>query len=325
MRDYYAAQDFLEVETPALQISPGLDRHIRAFRTHYEGKLAPEGILDRQSFYLHTSPEFAMKKLLVAGVARQFQICPVFRNGEDSDRHSPEFRILEWYRADAPLSALIEDCLLVLRAACRAACRTEIHYQGKRCDPFAAPLIISAREAFRRYAGIDLAASLQDPLRPDRDQLAAAAKAAGVRVADTDSWEDVFVRVTLEKIDPHLGVERPAFFTDFPLPLASLARPKPEDPRFAERFEFFVCGLELANAFGELTDAETQRARFTEDQAQMRVLYGEDYPVDEDFLDALAHGMPESVGAALGFDRLCLLAAGAETLDQVLWLPVALA
>lgn len=309
----------VEVDTPALQVSPGLEPHLMAFRTEWE---PPDGGPPRP-LYLHTSPEFAMKKLLVAGETGIFQIAHVFRNRERSAEHHPEFAMLEWYRTGADLEALMADCEALLVAAAGAAGRDHLVAQG-RSVPLDQPFErLSVAEAFFLHAGIDLLATMADPLAPDADALRAAAREAGVRVADDDGWEDLFFKISLDRIEPHLGVARPTFLTDWPLSMAALSRPQAEEPHLAERFELYVGGVELANAFGELTDAAEQRRRFMADGAAKQARYGLSYPIDEDFLAALECGLPPAAGIALGLDRLVMLATGAEDIRQVLWLPVA--
>ncbi len=318
IRRWFDAADFTEVDTPALQISPGLEPHLKAFATLLE---TPEG--ERRQFYLHTSPEFAMKKLLVAGMERIFQFCHVFRNGERASTHSPEFTMLEWYRAGAGLTQLMEDCTALLRLACEAAGTERLEFRGRTCDPALTPERLSIADAFQLYCGIDVLATAPDPMRPDLALLTAAAAPIGIVPHEGDLWEDLFFRIMLDRIEPHLGFGRPTFLTDYPLSMATLARPNPDDPRVAERFELYGCGVELANGFGELTEAVVQRARFEADMELKQRLYGERYPIDEDFLAALAHGMPDSSGIALGFDRLVMLASHAPSIDSVLWVPVA--
>jgi lysyl-tRNA synthetase class 2 len=312
VRHFFEKDRFVEVETAALQLSPGNEAHISAFGVDL---LSPSGETSR--LYLHASPEFACKKLLAAGEGRIFTFARVFRNRERGPLHHPEFTMLEWYRAGAPPSRLMEDCAGLLIAAARAVGAERFAYRGASVDPFAEPEVVSVAEAFDRYAGVDLPALLDD-----RDALARAAARDGIRVAEDDSWSDLFSKIVSEKIEPALGRERATILCDYPLSEAALARPKPEDPRFAERFELFVCGVELANGFGELTDPVEQRRRFTAQMEKRRRIYGDDYPIDEDFLDALAH-MPQASGIALGFDRLAMLASGAERIEQVLWTPVA--
>jgi lysyl-tRNA synthetase class 2 len=318
LRRWFEAEGFVEVETPALQVSPGMEPHLKAFAAVLE---TPEGL--RATRHLHTSPEFAMKKLLVAGMERIYQLGHVFRNAERGTTHSPEFTMLEWYRAGAGLSVLVEDSAALLRAACTAAGSRTLRFRGMACDPFAAFEILPVAEAFRRHCGIDLLATAPDPASPELALLAAAAAPLGILPHDGDRWEDLFFRLMLDRIEPHLGAVRPTVLCDYPVSMAALARPKPEDPRVAERFELYACGVELGNAFGELTDAAVQRARFEADMDLKERLYGDRFPIDEDFLAALAHGMPDSAGIALGFDRVVMLATGAPDLDSVLWLPVA--
>ena len=318
IRRFFVERGFVEVETPALQVSPGLEPHLQAFAT----ELSEPGE-ERRRRFLHTSPEFAMKKLLVAGVPRLFQLAHCFRDGERSRTHHPEFTMLEWYRADADYRALMADCEALLVAALAAGGRERFTFAGRAADPAAPWTYLSVAEAFQRFCGIDLLATAPDPAAPRFDLLAAAAAPLGIAPHPGDSWEDLFFRIFLARIEPQLGIGAPAVLYDYPVSMAALARAKPGDPRLAERFELYVCGLELANAFSELTDAAAQRRRFLAEQEMKRRRYGEAYPIDEDFLAALSAGMPESAGIALGVDRLAMLASGAETIEDVLWAPVA--
>ncbi len=318
-RIVFAGRDFAEVETPALQISPGLEPHLVAFATDL---VAPDREA-RHRLYLHTSPEFAMKKLLAAGMPRIFQLARVFRNAERSALHHPEFTMLEWYRGQAGYHDLIDDCRALLTDALAATPgATRYRWQGAEADPAADWRVMTVAEAFDRFTGIDILATAPDPASPDLDLLDAAGRAIGHSARPGDRWEDLYFRIFLDRIEPHLGLGAPTVLTDYPVSMAALARPKPDDPRLAERFELYICGVELANAFGELTDPQVQAARFTADMALKRSLYGETYPVDDDFLVALAE-MPDAAGIALGFDRLVMLATGAEDVTQVLWAPVA--
>lgn len=309
VRGWFDAQDFWEVETPILQVSPVMDAHIHAFSSIIKGvDLEPQGTL-----YLHTSPEFAMKKLLAAGVERSYQTCHVFRNAEGSRLHSPEFTLLEWYRAHSDYRAMMADCEGLLRHCARALGITHYRHRGHACDPFAPWDYVSVAEAFDRYAHIDLGRYLEDT-----DAFRAVLRARGLHTAVDDRWDDLFFRVMGEWIEPNLGMTTPTILHDFPRAMASLSREKRDDPRYAERFEMFVCGIELCNAFSELTDPVIQRERFVAEMAAKQTLYGETYPIDEDFLAALPH-MPESSGNALGIDRLAMLATGADDIDLVLW------
>lgn len=310
IRHFFDKQDFLEVETPILQICPVIDAHIRAFGTDSRGV---DGEINRR-LYLHTSPEFAMKKLMVAGLPKIYQICHVFRNGEDTMRHSPEFTMIEWYRTDVDYEDIMEDCVGLLRAVADRVGAKTFRFKEFQCDPYAEFERLSVRDAFIRYAGFDLAEYLEDT-----DAFRERIRSIGIRVAEDDQWDDLFFRVMDSKIEPVLGMGRPTFICDYPIAMASLSAPKKDDPRFAERFELYVCGLELANAFTELTDAQEQHRRYHIEMDIKERLYGERYPLDEDFIAALEYGMPPSGGIALGVDRLVMLATGAKTIDDVLW------
>jgi len=316
LRAFFDARGFIEVETPILQVSPGNEVHLRAFATELErpdGSTAPR--------YLHTSPEFTAKKLLAAGETRLFTLARVFRNGERTALHHPEFTMLEWYRAGEGYEALMRDCTALLAATAETVGVRQFHFGGHVCDVSLSAERLTVAEAFTRFAGIDLMATVGRDDN-DRERLWQAAHAAGIRVAPDDTWADVFTRLMVEKIEPRLGIGRPTILCEYPISEAALARPKPEDPRVAERFELYVCAVELANGFGELTDPVEQRRRFIAWMDEKERLYGDRYPVDEDFLKALAV-MPEASGIALGFDRLVMLAAGARRIEDVLWAPVA--
>ena len=245
----------------------------------------------------------------------------MWRNRERGALHSPEFTLLEWYRAQEPYEALMEDCAALLALAAETMGARTLSFRGQAIDPLLAPERLTVAEAFRRFAGIDLLATVSASGDTDGDALAAAGREVGVRVADDDTWADVFSRILVERVDPFLGIGRATILCEYPISQAALARPKAADSRVAERFELFACGVELANCFGELTDPAEQRRRFQLEMDRKEGVYGERYPIDEDFLDALAH-MPPASGAALGFDRLVMLATGAERVDQVLWSPV---
>ncbi|HEX4614661.1 MAG TPA: EF-P lysine aminoacylase EpmA [Stellaceae bacterium] len=318
VRRFFADRGFAEVDTPALQVSPGLEPHLRAFTTELHDPQHGQAALR----YLHTSPEFAMKKLLVAGIPRIWQLAHVFRDGERSATHHPEFAMLEWYRTGASYRDLMEECAALVRSCQHAARAQTLTWRGLTADATGEWQRISVAEAFQKHCGLDLLATAPDPLHPETDRLAAAASSIGISPHPGDDWETLFFRIFLDRIEPQLGCGVPTILYDYPLSMGALARRHPDDPRLAERFEVYVCGLELANAFGELTDATEQRARFLADQARKQQLYGQTYPIDEDFLDALESGLPACAGIALGFDRLVMLAAGAEDIEEVLWAPI---
>ncbi len=318
VRDWFVERGFVEVQTPVLQVSPGMEPHLKAFATSLE---TPSG--EQRARYLHTSPEFAMKKLLAGGVPRPFQFARAFRNAERSALHHPEFTMLEWYRARESYDTIMADCASLLHVAALAAGRPLLTWNGEACDPAADVEMLTVAEAFARYAGIDLLATTRrDPADPDLAVLAQAATPLGIVPHEGDRWEDLFFRIMFERIEPKLGFGAPTLLYEYPVSMAALARVKPGDALVAERFELYVCGVELANGYGELTDAAIQRRRFAADMALKEKLYGERYPVDEDFLAALEHGLPECSGVALGFDRLAMLASGAARIEDVLWLPV---
>jgi len=315
LRRWFAGQKFVEVETPVLQVSPGNETHLHAFATELA---APGGA--RTPMHLHTSPEFACKKLLAAGETKIFTFARVFRNRERGPLHHPEFTMLEWYRAGESYETLMADCAALLREASKASGTATWRFKDRVADPYFVPERITVAAAFRSFAGIDLMATLPGG-RPDTGALAQAARAAGIRVADDDNWSDIFSRVLSERVEANLGLGRATLLTEYPITEAALAR-RAADPRVAERFELYMCGVELANGFGELTDPFEQRHRFEEAMAEKERRYGNRYPIDEDFLAALAK-MPPAAGIALGFDRLAMLATGATRIEQVLWAPVA--
>jgi lysyl-tRNA synthetase class 2 len=303
VRAFFGARHYTEVETPYAVPAPGEEVHVGTFRTE---RVDTAGA--RTPLWLHTSPEFAMKRLLVAGAGPIFQLARVWRNGEGSDTHSPEFTMLEWYAPGAAFTGLMDETEAFLRAVlppvvtCRGVTTALDHFER-----------ITMQDAFARYTGADLLGTAGDA--------AALAAQSGARLRPGETWEDLFFRLLLERIEPQIGRGHPTFLTHWPAAQAALARRDPADPRAALRFELFLCGMELANAFEELTDPAEQRARFEADRGRRHALYGEDWAMDEDFLAALTHGMPPACGAALGFDRLAMIASGASRITQVLWLP----
>lgn len=312
-RAFFAARGYREVETPCLVPAPGAEVHIRAFETRFAPHL---GAGSPRALWLRTSPELAIKKLLAGGCGPVFELARVWRNGEVSARHAPEFTMLEWYRPGLSFDALMAET----EAYVRAVCPPVVSHGGVTTDlrlPFER---LTMAEAFRRHCnGLDILATEGEAAR-----LHAAAAAAGLAPRPDESWEDLFFRLLLERVEPAIGRGRATFLTHWPAPQAALARRDPAEPRAALRFELFVAGIELANAFDELTDAAEQRARFAEANDERRRVSGEHgWEVDEDFIAALAHGLPPTAGIALGFDRLAMLASGAPRIEDVLWLPLA--
>lgn len=315
LRAWFQDQGFIEVEPAALQVSPGNEVHLHAFATDL---VQPDGRVER--LYLNTSPEFACKKLLAAGERRIFTFAPAFRNRERGALHHPAFTMLEWYRAEQPYEALMQDCAALLQVAAEATGARRFSWRGRTIDPSAEPARLTLAQAFHAHAGIDLLASI-GANGPDREALATQARARGVRFADDESWGDIFSRVLVEAIEPAIGNGVASVLMEYPATLAALARPEPRDARVAQRFELYACGIELANAFGELTDPDLQRRKLMAEMDERERIYGERYPIDDDFIAALAH-MPQASGAALGFDRLVMLATGATHIEQVLWTPL---
>ena len=286
VRTFFDDQNFTEVQTPVLQIMPSPDTHIHAFETVQWGRnLKPKGNLG-----LHTSPEIAMKKLLVAGMERIYQICPVFRNGEEGRLHSSEFTMLEWYRTGTDYTEMMNDCEALIKSL------------GLFEDKSFKRLTVA--DAFKEV-GVDI----NSDLKPQAESI-------GVRTIETDIFEDIFHAIMAEKIEPNLGKDVPTFLIDYPIPLAALAKKRGQ---VAERFELYINGIEIANAFSELTDPAEQRTRLEADLKAKQDVYCIDAPIDEEFIKALEHGMPESSGCALGLDRLIMIACNADNIEDVLW------
>ena len=312
IRGWLAAEGFTEVDPAALQVSPGNEAHLHAFRTTAIGN---DGVgVER---YLHTSPEFAMKRLLAAGETRIASFSHVWRNRERGALHAPEFTMLEWYRVGEGYEALMEDIAAWVRLAAPGGL---LRFRGMTCDPGLPFERVSVVDAFAAHAGIDLMATMDAGGRTDAGGLAAQMDRAGIRHMAGESWSDLFARVLGDRVEPHLGMGRLTVLDRYPAAEAALAQRCGDDPRVAERFEVYACGVELANGFGELTDPVEQRARFEAEMAVKAERYGESYPIDEDFLAALAL-MPPACGCALGFDRLVMLATGAPGVEAVQWVP----
>jgi lysyl-tRNA synthetase class 2 len=297
VRHWFEDQGFHEVEAPCLVPSPGAETHIDAYES--------------AGLYLHTSPEFAMKKLLAAGEEKIFYLGKVWRKGETGALHAPEFTMLEWYRAGAPYEDVMADCLALLRLACRAVGRETLRWKEQTADPFGPARTITVGEAFTDIAGFS-----GDVYTQELEYFTA----NGVIARAGESWSDLFSRAIVQHVEPHLGQSAPTLLTEYPVAEAALAQRSAHDPRRADRFELYACGVELANGFGELTDPVEQRARLEDAMAEKARRYGARWPIDEDFLAALAH-MPPASGVAMGFDRLVLLASGARQIQDVLWTP----
>ncbi len=307
VRAFFDTRGYLEVDTPCLVPTPGEEVHLRPFRTLLE---RPEG--RTEPLWLHTSPEFAMKRIVAATGLPVFQLARVWRNGEDGATHAPEFTMLEWYRPGADLGSLMDEteCLL------QRLLPPTVHWNGVQVRLDGRFERLTVADAFRRHAGADVLAT--------QDDAAALARQAGTALRHGETWEDLFFRLLLERVEPLIGRDRPTFLTHWPAAQAALARRDPADDRVALRFELYAAGLELANAFEELTDPVEQRERFLADRARRAALPrhdpGTDWPMDEALLAALHH-LPPCAGIALGLDRLVMLATGAGRIGAVQWRP----
>ena len=315
IRAFFKAQNFHEVETPLMVKYPGTEPFLEVFQT--ELKLADGR---NESAFMLTSPEFAMKKLVAAGLPKIFQICKSFRNGEGlSSKHNPEFTILEWYRAEADYEEVMRDCeklLQDLSLNLSPSQGKDFFYQGKKYDLRSPWPHISVAEAFARWVGVNT-----DELF-EQNKLLAVAKKHGFNVSEQNTWEELYNQLFLNLIEPEIAkFNTPVIIYDYPAEQAAYSRLKRTNPRFAERFEFYVAGIELGNAFSELVDAEAQEKKFKEDLALRKKLGKTDYGLDQDYLDALKSGLPKTGGIAVGVDRLVMLLADAASIEEVTFFP----
>lgn len=317
IREFFKKEGFHEVDTPLLVQSPGTEPYLEVF----ESELVTPGFENKKA-YLLTSPELSMKKLLSAGMGSIFTICKSFRNGEGlSSFHNPEFSILEWYRVDADYTDVMKDCenlllhiLTVLKL--NEDGKNQLEYQGVIYDLSTSWERISVSEAFEKYAGV----SKEDML--DEEKIVLIAKEKGYQVNEQTTWEEAYNQILLNEIEPHLGKLKPTILYDYPASQAALSKKKESDPRFAERFEFFIGGIELGNAFSELTDADEQEARMIADLKYRKELGKVEYKMDSDFIEALRLGMPRTGGIAVGVDRLVMLFSNSASIKDTLLFPV---
>lgn len=311
IRKWFEAEGFIEVETSQLQTSPGNETHLLGLSTEIE-------LMDGSKIpmFLATSPEFACKKLIAGGMERIFEFAKVFRNRDISNTHSPEFTMLEWYRANEDYKQIISDTLEICRSAAFANNAHFYSFNNLKIPINATPIFITLEEAFIKYAGFSMLEIIND-----RDVFAYAANNIGVGINRDDDWSDIFTKVLVAKIEPELGKTAPTILYEYPLSEGALAQKTKHDARLVERFELYICGLEIANGFGELIDANEQRQRFIESMNKQKAIYGYSYPIDEELLSAIAK-MPPTSGVALGLERLIMLVSGARTINDVLWTPV---
>ena len=313
MRTFFTQREYLEVSTPSLVPSPGCEPHLQSFQTVWQGGAK----VWRVDCHLPTSPEFHLKKLLALGYERIFELSRSYRNEEASHLHQPEFFMLEWYKMHASLAELMDETEhLVAHVIEAVRGEARILRKGKAIDCRPPWPRVSVRELFETVLGLDPIA-LQDGNR-----LAQAAREKGLRdVAETDGFDDAYFKLFLNYIERRLGWKTPVFVTDYPACMSALAKLSPDDPRTCERFEVYVGGVELANAYHELLDHEDMARRLDRYDQEKRDMGMACFPRDPDFLDALAFGIPATSGIALGWDRLVMLACQAERIQDVLAFP----
>ena len=311
---FFQKENFTEVDTPILQYCPGMEVHLRAFETKFVNITGEPS----KTLYLHTSPEFAMKKLLSFSLENIFQFTHTFRNEIISPTHYPEFTMLEWYRLNHNYTKLMSDCEEILKEALLSIGKTEFTYNGKTCTPFNGIEKLTIQEAFQKFGHFDILSTINNPENPSKDLLEAEAKKLHINVSKIDTWDDIYEKLMFEYIEPNLGIDRPTILYEYPIHQAALSKAKPENPNIAERFELYICGVEVANAFTELTDPETQLSRFKKDMQTKKDLYGISYPIDNEFIEALNY-IPSATGIAMGIDRLIILSTGAKDITEVLW------
>ncbi|MCX8008536.1 MAG: EF-P lysine aminoacylase EpmA [Patescibacteria group bacterium] len=309
VRSFFDNQNFHEVETPILVEHPPAESYIEIFET---------ALLDRNrnpyQAYLSTSPEVALKKLLVAGIGNCYAITKSFRNMEtNSYLHNPEFTILEWYRVGANYKEIMNDCEELFFHL--ADFQKTIQYQGMDIDISPPWERLTIKEAFRRWANVDFDLFLEE------ENAREIATKKGYRVNEGNTWEELYNQIFLNEIEPHLGKKKPVILYEFPGAMGALARKKPDDPRYAERFEFYIAGLELGDCYSELTDPVEQEERFKNEIEEIQRRGRTVYEYDHDFIDALHEGLPECSGIAVGLDRVIMIFANVSTIQDTLFFP----
>ncbi len=322
IREFFLSRDFIDVDTPELVRLPGMEPYLDVFQTSFEADFSAEKQLKEQMFLI-TSPEYAMKKLLVGGLERIFQITKAFRNKETfSERHNPEFTILEWYRSYASYLEIMDDTEELVKYLWEkfgkrdaSGALQRVVYAGKGVDVMAKWERLRVIDAFAKHAGIDAATF------GDEAAMRAVVKARGYAVSDAANFDDLFYTIFLNEIEPRLGETVPTILYDYPVSMAALSKRCEGDERFAERFEAYIGGLELCNAFTELNDPIEQEKRLRQEREERAAAGKLLYNVDETFIDALKFGMPPAGGTALGVDRLIMLILGVSDIRDVLFFP----
>jgi lysyl-tRNA synthetase class 2 len=309
IRTFFLKQQFHEVETPLVLAFPPAESYVEVFETT---------LLDRfrhpTKAYLSTSPEVPLKKLLVAGIGNCFSLTKSFRNMETfSNTHNPEFTILEWYRVGVPYQAIMDDCEQLIQCIAQGA--TEISYQGKTIDISSPWERLTMKEAFQKYAQVDFDVFL------DEQEARRIAKEKGYTVEDHNTWEELYNQIFLNEVEPYLGKGKPTILYEFPGSMAALSKRKADDPRYAERFEFYIEGLELGDCYSELADPVEQEKRFQNELEEIKNKGKTSYDYDKDFITALHTGLPECSGIAVGVDRLIMLFADVTDIKQTLFFP----
>ena len=308
IRSFFDSRGFTEVETPLLTHSPGMEPHLRAFETHTESG---------RPLFLTTSPEYAMKRLLSEGLERIYQVCKSFRDEQPAAHHNPEFSMLEWYRAYTDYRHIADDTeSLVAELTERITGSTRLSFRDNTIDVARPWVRMTVREAFNRYSDVN-----SDPCDEPGAFLEGARKSGIASIDESDDFDTAFFKIFLDQIEPHLGSSRPTILMDYPASMGALAKRSSDEPTVAERFEVYIAGIELANAFTELNDPTEQRDRLESEAAERASLGMPRHPIDESFLDALSSGMPPSGGIALGVDRLIMLLSGADHIADVLAFP----
>ena len=324
IKTFFVTEKFTEVDTPILQYSPGMEVHLFGFETKFNDITRN----NPQKLYLHTSPEFSMKKLLSFGLQNIFQFTHTFRNEVVSPTHYPEFTMLEWYRTGYNYKKLMTDCEEILRQTLASINATYFEYTTpqnikKTCYTNNGIEKLTIKEAFEKYCHFDILSTIDNPENPSKILLSNKIKELNlnINITDIDTWDDIFEKLMFEYIEENLGINKPTILYEYPIHQAALSKQSPTNKNIAERFELYVCGIELANAFTELTDRSIQEKRFLKDQKTKKDLYGSTFPIDEEFLFSLDN-LQSCTGIAMGIDRLIMLATHAKDIKDTLWIEI---